>query len=304
MATSGSRLTVVAAFLGNLAIAVAKFVVAAITGSAAMLSEGFHSVADTGNQAMLLWGMRASSREPSARHPFGSGKETYFWSFMVAVMLFAGGAVLAVRHGLDALRETHELESLGISIAVLAAAIVIEGITFGIAFREFDRRRGTRGMLRSLRASKDAPLVVVLLEDSAAMTGLLVAMAGTVAARVTGEAMWDGIASLVIGVILGVVAFFLAFETKALLVGESAGRAERSAIRARLLALPEVEAVGPLLTMQLGPDDVLVNVELELRDGMDGAEMEQMVMRAESEIRQVLPEARNVSVEVREVERG
>lgn len=304
MATSGSRLTVVAAFLGNLAIAVAKFVVAAITGSAAMLSEGFHSVADTGNQAMLLWGMRASSRAPSPRHPFGSGKETYFWSFMVAVMLFAGGAVLAVRHGIDALREAHEVESLGISITVLAIAIVVEGITFGIAYREFDVRRGTRGMLRAMRASKDAPLVVVLLEDSAAMCGLLVAMAGTVATRATGDAMWDGIASIAIGLILAVVAFFLAFETKALLIGESAGRAERAAIRAGLLALPEVAAVGPILTMQLGPDDVLVNVELELQDGLDAAATGRMVGRAESEVRQVLPGARNVSVELREVERG
>ncbi len=304
MATEGSKLAVVAAFIANLSIAVAKFITAAFTGSAAMLAEAFHSVADTGNQALLLYGMRASRRPPDPRHPFGWGKESYFWSFMVAVMLFVGGAVLSFRRGLEALREPHGVESLGVAFTVLSVALVIEAASFTVAARQFAKAKGSRSWLRSVRASKDAPIVVVLLEDSAAVTGLVIALAGTAMVAVTGEIVYDAVASLLIGVLLAVVAVFLAAETKDLLVGEAASRADRSLIRARLLAMPEVESVGRLLTMQLGPHDILVNVEVDLRDGLSGSGVMDVASRAEEEIRQALPDAKTVFVEVRDRERG
>lgn len=299
MSTEGSRLAVVAAFIANLAIAAAKFVAASLTGSAAMLSESFHSLADTGNQGMLLFGMRQARKPADADHPFGRGKESYFWSFMVAVMLFAGGAVLAFRHGLDALATSDDLEDLTPSFVVLGASILIEAVSFTVAFREFNRGRGGRTMWRAIRSGKDAPIIVVLLEDTAALAGLVVALIGTTLVALTGRTVFDAVASLVIAVILGAVAWLLAVETKALLIGEAADRGDRAAIRSRLLAMPEVESVGKLLTMQMGPHDVLVNVEVDLVDGITDAVVGATIDRAEDEIRAVLPGATNIFVEFR-----
>lgn len=294
----------VAAFGANLAISVAKFVAAGLTGSVAMLSEGFHSLADTGNQGMLLYGMKAARRPADDAHPFGRGKEAYFWSFMVAVVLFAGGAVLAVQHGINALREPHQVENLTPSFIVLIVSLMIEAVSFTVAMREFSHVRDGRRMWRALRESKDASLVVVLLEDTAAMAGLLVALVGTTLVAVTGDTIWDGVASLVIGVILGLVAVFLAIETKALLIGEAASRDDRASVRARLMAMPEVESVGRLLTMQLGSDEMLINVEVDFDDALSAAAVEEAIFRAEQHIQAVLPEARHVFVEHRARQRG
>lgn len=304
MTTQGSRLAVLAAFLANFAIAVAKFVAAVLTRSAAMLSEAFHSLADTGNQGMLLYGMRAASRPADEQHPFGRGKESYFWSFMVAVMLFAGGAVLAFRHGVDALREEHAVESLLPAFVVLGVALVVEAFSFTVATREFNRRRGSRRLWRAIRDDKDAPLLVILLEDSAAMLGLVIALAGTTLVAITGQTLWDGVSSLLIGGVLAAVAVLLAAETKELLIGEAAGRRERSAIRGRLLAMPEVSSVGRLLTMQMGPHEVLVNVEVDFSSRLTAAEVEGAIARAEREIRTVLPDVGEVFTEFRAGRRG
>lgn len=304
MATQGSRLAVIAAFIGNGLIAIAKFVAAVLTGSAAMLSEAWHSVADTGNQGMLLWGMRAARRPADTAHPFGWGKESYFWSFMVAVMLFAGGAVLAIRHGIDALAEPHEIENLVPSFIVLGIALVIESASFTVAYREFGHVRGSRSLWRAIRESKEAAIVVVILEDAAAVTGLLLALAGTVLVALTDNTYWDGIASLLIGGLLATVAVVLAIETKALLIGEAASRSDRVAIRSRLLAMPEVGSVGRLLTMQLGPSEVLVNVEIDFADTLDVHQIEEATARAEDEIRTVLPGANNIFLEFRDRDRG
>jgi cation diffusion facilitator family transporter len=304
MATQGSRLAVIAAFIGNGLIAIAKFVAAVLTGSAAMLSEAWHSVADTGNQGMLLWGMRAARRPADTAHPFGWGKESYFWSFMVAVMLFAGGAVLAIRHGIDALAESHEIENLVPSFIVLGIALVIESASFTVAYREFGHVRGSRSLWRAIRESKEAAIVVVILEDAAAVTGLLLALAGSVLVALTDNTYWDGIASLLIGGLLAAVAVVLAIETKALLIGEAASRSDRVAIRSRLLAMPEVGSVGRLLTMQLGPNEVLVNVEIDFEDTLDVHQIEEATARAEDEIRTVLPGANNIFLEFRDRDRG
>ena len=294
---AGSRSAVVAALLGNTAIAIAKFTAALITGSAGMLAEAFHSVADTGNQLLLLRGLAVSRRGRSVQHPFGRGKEVYFWSFMVAVMLFVGGGVLAVQRGVDALRHPHEVTNFVASFAVLGIAIIVESLSLRVARREFDRERGSRRLWRSLRSTKDASVLVVLLEDSAAITGLLIAGAGLLLTIITDTAIWDGVASILIGALLGLVAVLLASETKELLVGEAATRADRSAIRAAVLSVGAVEAVGRLLTMHLGPEDVLVNVEVDLQNGLSGEDATAVVRRIEDAIRGVLPEAGDIFVE-------
>lgn len=288
----------VAALIGNSLIAVSKFVAAALTSSAAMLAEAFHSVADTGNQVLLLRGISVSQTAPTVRHPFGRGKEVYFWSLMVAVMLFVAGGVLAVQRGIDALQHPHEISSFAPNFIVLAAAIVIEGFSFRIALKQFNKVRGSRGIWRSIRESKDSALLVVLMEDSAAMLGLLFAVVGLAVAQATGNDLWDGVASIAIGILLGFVAFVLATETKQLLVGEAAVRRDRAALRMSVLSLPEVESVGRLLTMHMGPDEILVNLEVDLSDGLTSLEVEQTIDRIESEIRKVLPGAMNIFVEL------
>ncbi|GBE22061.1 ferrous-iron efflux pump FieF [bacterium BMS3Bbin01] len=297
MSSEGSRSAVIAALLGNSTIAVAKFVAALFTGSAGMLAEAFHSVADTGNQLFLLRGLAVSHRGRSVEHPFGRGKEVYFWSFMVAVMLFVGGGVLAIQRGVQALQRPYEVTDFISNFVVLGVAIVIESLSFRVALRHFNNERGSRGVWRSLRGTKDSAVLVVLLEDSAAIVGLTVAGAGLALTRITGSTMWDGLASIVIGVLLGIVAVLLASETKELLVGEAADRSDRSAVRAVVLSVEEVDGIGKLLTMHMGPDEVLVNIEVDMRDDLTGEEVEAVMRRIETAIRGVLPEAGDIFVE-------
>ncbi|MFQ5966087.1 MAG: cation diffusion facilitator family transporter [Acidimicrobiia bacterium] len=304
MAAEGSRKAVIAAFVGNLVIAVLKFGAASITRSAAMLAEGFHSVADVGNQLLLFRGMQAARKPPDVKHPFGRGKEVYFWSFMVAVMLFVGGAVLSIVRGLDSIRADHQIENVVPSFIVLGIAFIIETFAFRVARREFNAERGTRGIWRSMRETTDTMTLVVLLEDSAAMTGLLIAAVGLGLAAGTGNSVWDGIASIGIGVLLAVVAVVLAVETKALLIGEAASRSDRAAARIAVLSLPEVAAVGRLLTMHLGPESLLINMEVDLHDGLTDREVERSVDAIEGAIRGVLPDAKEISVEVRSLTHG
>ena len=299
MASQGSRLAVIAALVANSCIAVAKFAAAVVTGSAAMLAEAIHSVADTGNQGMLLWGMAVSRKHGGSLYPFGRGKEVYFWSFMVAVMLFVGGSVFSIQHGVNALRHPHEVENFVVSVAVLAGALIFELFSFLIAIKAFNRTRGSRPVWRSVRESKDAALLVILFEDSAAVGGLVAALAGVIASQVTGDPMWDALASILIGVLLAGVAFFLAFETKGLLIGEAAGRRERATIRARVLAHQNVEQVGRLLTMHMGPEEILVNLDVEVVEGLSGQEVHQTVEDVEEAIRTAIPAAKNIFVETK-----
>lgn len=304
MATEGSRTAVIAALTGNAVIATAKFAAAAVTGSAAMLSEAWHSVADTGNQALLLRGLSQSKRAADVQYPFGRGKETYFWSFMVAVMLFVGGAVLSFQHGIEALSHPHELEDIAVSVIVLGAAILIEGAVFAFAYREFRRVRGSRSNWRTFRGTKDTAILVVLLEDSAALLGLLLALAGIFLSSATDNPMWDGLASIAIGVLLATVAVLLAIETKALLIGEAASRSDRAGVMAAVLALPQVTGVGRLLTMHMGPQRILVNIEVDFQNDLDGEDVEQAIDSVESAIRAALPNADNIFVELETVKRG
>jgi cation diffusion facilitator family transporter len=299
MATE-SKTLIYLALTANAVIAVIKFVAAAVSGSSAMLSEGFHSVADTGNQLFLLRGTAVSRYAPDAQHPFGRGKELYFWSFMVAVFLFVGGAVIAFLEGLDRIRHPHSDEAgLVFSLMVLAFAALFEFfIAFGPALRQFNRGRSGRSIGATVRDSKDPALLVVVFEDTAALIGLFIAAAGLLLAHYTGWAQWDGIASILIALLLAAVAFFLAYEMKELLVGESATREDRSAIRAATLSVKEVSSIGRLLTMQLSPHEILVNMDVHLDDGLTTDEAEAVIDVIEAAIQEQVPEATRIFVEL------
>lgn len=293
-------MVVVLALVANVGIAAVKFIAAAVSGSAAMLAEAFHSVADSGNQLFLLRGTQASRFRPSVRYPFGRGKEIYFWSFLVAVMLFVGGGVVAFMEGLNRLRHPHPPEGgLVLNLVVLGVAAFFEmAVAFRAAWKEFNRRRGSRSLVRAVREGKDPALLVVLFEDAVAVLGLSVAAVGLVVAELTGAPQWDAAASMVIGVLLGLTAWILAVETKGLLVGESAGREVRSAIRAAAASVPGVEKVVRLLTMHLGPDEILVNMDLMVEVGLSEAASEEVVRRVEEEIRRLVPAATRVFIEL------
>ena len=296
---SGNRVIVLAALVANSLIAVLKFVAAAVTGSTAMLAEGFHSVADSGNQLFLLRGQAASRFAASSRFAFGRGKEAYFWAFMVAVFLFVGGGVVAFMEGLDRLRHPHETEvGITFNLIVLGIAAFFEiFIAFRPALREFNKSRGSRRIWRTVRETKDPTLLVVLFEDSVAVLGLMVAAGGVVLTHVTSDPMWDGIASVVIGVLLTLTAWILAVETKGLLVGESATRAVRSSIRAATLSVPRIESIDRLLTMHLGPEEILVNMDLSVEDGLTADDLEEVTAEVEAEIARLVPGATRIFIE-------
>ncbi|HLE39370.1 MAG TPA: cation diffusion facilitator family transporter [Acidimicrobiia bacterium] len=299
MSSAESRVLVLLALAANAGIAVMKFLAFYFSGSSAMLAEGFHSLADTGNQLFLLRGTKNSRLLPTVRYPFGQGKEAYFWAFMVAVFLFVGGGVVAITEGLDRLLHPRAAEGgLTFNLIVLGVAAVFElGVAFRPAVKEFNRRRGSRRVWRTIRETKDPTLLVVLFEDSVAVIGIAVAAAGLLLAEWTGDPHWDGVASLVIGVMLCLTAWILAIETKGLLVGESASRQVRSAIRAAVLSVGEVETVERLLTMHLGPDEILVNLDVTVEPGKTAADLEDITRRIEAEILSMVPQATRVFIE-------
>jgi cation diffusion facilitator family transporter len=255
---------VYAALAGNLTIAATKFVAAVLTGSSAMWSEGIHSLVDSGNQALLLYGMRRAARPPDARFPFGYGKEVYFWSFVVALLVFATGAGLSLYEGVRHLQQPAEIVNPAVNYGVLAAALLLEGAPWLAAYRQFNRMRGERGVVEGVQRVKDPTVIAVLFEDSAAIAGLLVAFAGVALYQATGNAMFDTGASIVIGLILGATAAWLAFETKGLLIGESANREVVAEIRRLAERYPEVERVNEVLTMHMGPEYILANISLDI----------------------------------------
>lgn len=299
MATE-SRSLVLLALLANSVIAVVKFIAAFFSGSSAMLAEGFHSVADTGNQLFLLRGSAVSRYAPSAQYPFGRGKELYFWSFMVAVFLFVGGAVVAFIEGLDRVRHpVDEQEGLVFSLIVLAFAAIFElVIALRPALRQFNQARGGRSLIATIRDSRDPALLVVVFEDTAAMVGVMIAAAGLLLSHFTGWTQWDGIASILLAVLLASVAWVLAFEMKALLVGESAPRRDRSLMRAATLSVPEVRSIGRLLTMQLSPSEILVNMDVDFDSDLTTEQIEAAIDRIEATIREAVPSATRIFIEV------
>ncbi len=296
MAGSSTKV-ILAALAGNTAIAVTKFIAAGITGSSAMLSEGIHSLVDTGNQGLLLYGMRQAKRPPDRRFPFGHGKEIYFWSFVVAILIFAVGAGVSIYEGVHHIRHPEPVTDPLINYIVLGLAILFEGAAWWFALREFGKAKGQMGYIEAVQRGKDPSMFVVLFEDSAALLGLLVALVGIAAAQLTGILWFDGLASVIIGLILGATAIWLAIETKSLLIGESANREVVAGIRALVEQEPAVEAIKELLTMHMGPDFVLVTMSADFRDDLDAAEVERTIARLDRAIKAAYPEVKKVFIE-------
>ncbi|HET6618291.1 MAG TPA: cation diffusion facilitator family transporter [Dongiaceae bacterium] len=285
-AHSGPKKAVYAALAGNLLIAITKFVAAAMTGSSAMLSEGVHSLVDTFNEVLLLYGMRRSSRPPDRIQPFGHGRELYFWNFIVALLIFSVGAGISIYEGIVHILSPEAIESFNLTYIVLGLSAVFEGISWGIALREFWRIKGRKPFLEAVRESKDPTTFTVLFEDSAALLGLAVAFAGIFASQMTGIAQFDGVSSIGIGLVLGITAVFLARETKSLLIGESASAMLETAIIEIAGRHPAVHRANGVLTVHLGPMQVVAALSLEFRDELTAPEIEACVADLERSIRQ------------------
>jgi cation diffusion facilitator family transporter len=288
--SGGSKIAVYAAAGGNLAIAASKFVAFAFTGSSAMLTEGVHSVVDTGNQALLLLGMRRAAMPPDAKHPFGHGMELYFWSFVVALMIFALGGAFSIYEGFLKVRTPEPIEKAWISFLVLGVAILFEGASFTVAWREHRAQNGAGPFFASVRRSKDPSLFAVLLEDAAALTGLVIALAGVTAAVVFHVPQADGIASMAIGVLLTLVAAFMANETRSLLTGEAASPKVVAAVRRTLAADPRVVEVVEVLSLHFGPQDILVGVTIDFDDNLPGGAVEQAAQELSDRIQADQPD--------------
>ncbi|MCP4590656.1 MAG: cation transporter [bacterium] len=293
----GSRKVIYAALAGNAGIAVTKFIASTVTGSSAMLSEAIHSVVDTGNQLLLLWGMKRASRPADERFPLGHGKEVYFWSFVVAILIFAVGAGVSLYEGVKHVLHPNPVENVGVSYVVLAIAVVFEGAAWWFALRGFRAAKGARGYFEAVRAGKDPTLFVVLLEDSAALLGLLVAFCGIGLGQLTGNPYFDGGASIIIGLILAAVACLLAWETKGLLIGEAADPAAQHRIREIISAHAGVKQVNELITMHMGPQSILVNISLDFTDELSSAALEEAVAELNGRIKQAVPDVHRVFIE-------
>jgi len=295
-----SKKVIIAALIGNLMVAATKFVATALTGSSAMFSEAIHSVVDTGNQALMLYGLKRAKLPADRRFPFGHGKEIYFWSFVVAIMIFGVGAGLSVYEGIHSLSKPTELQNHLVNYIVLSLAIAFEAVAWLFAWKAFSRQRGKRGLFEAVRKGKDPTLFVVLFEDSAAITGLLVALLGIALTDVTGNPVYDSIASLLIGLILAVTAIWLAYETKGLLIGESADPEVIKGIEKKVMSYREVRHVNDILTMHVGPEYVLVNLSVEFQDSADADDIEDTVAQIDRSIKKKFPDVKRVFIEAEE----
>jgi cation diffusion facilitator family transporter len=294
---SSSRKAIYAALAGNLLIAATKFVAALLTGSSAMLSEGIHSVADTGNEILLLYGLRRAQLPADEEFPFGHGKEVYFWSFVVALLIFAGGAGFSIFNGIHHLIAPTAIKNLYVNYIVLGLAAVFEGISLHVGFKEFSKRKGKWGYVKAVHRAKDPSILVVLFEDSAAILSLVTAFLGIFLSHITGSLYFDGAASIVIGLILAGTAILLASETKGLLIGESANREVVQGIREIASAFKEISHVNEILTMHMGPDFILVNISVDFVDPILADEIENTVDRLDKTIKHAYPPVKRVFVE-------
>lgn len=277
MAGHGSNRVILTALAANVGIAVAKFAAAAITGSSAMLTEGVHSLVDSTNHVLLLYGGKRSRKGPDVRHPLGYGRELYFWSFVVAMLVFSLGAGVSLYEGVLHLLHPEPTSDLGIAFAVLGTAAALEGWSTIEALREFNRARGDTPILRALQDTKDAPTLIVLLENAGALAGLAIAAAGIALSWATGNPLWDGVASVLIGLVLGATAVMLLIEAKGLLIGESADPALVTAIRACAEGHAGVVAVHEVLTVHQAPDMVISVISVDFDDTIPARAVEQTV---------------------------
>ncbi|MEW6174001.1 MAG: cation diffusion facilitator family transporter [Bacillota bacterium] len=294
MATKNTA--VVAALIGNCLIATAKLTAAVITHSSSMLAEFLHSLADVGNQVLLLVGISRSTRPPDAEHPFGYGKERYFWAFLVAVTMFFVGAVLSIYKGVEGVLHPHRLEDPLVNYIVLGLSVLFESYSLRAAIRELKSlRKGS--LFSSLRQTKDPTLLIVFFEDTAAMLGIVLAALGIFLSHIMNNAVFDALASVFIGLVLATVAFYLARNTMGLLIGQSASHHHRDLIIAAVNEIPEVVKLLEVLTMHVGPEQILVNLHVKFKEGLTTDELEKVIDDVEKRIRNAVPEVGRIFVE-------
>ncbi|MFN6465621.1 MAG: cation diffusion facilitator family transporter [Nostoc sp. DedVER02] len=299
MATDSSNKTIYAAMGANLAIAITKFIAASITGSSAMISEGIHSVVDTGDQLLLLLGISRSQKPANDSHPFGYGLELYFWTFIVAILIFAIGGGMSIYEGITHLINPSPLEDPTWNYIVLGIAILLEGYSWTVALKEFLPTKGKQNFWQAIKSSKDPTVITILFEDTAAILGLFVALIGIFLGHLFNNVYFDGIASIIIGIILAIVAVVLARESKGLLVGESADPQTIANIRSLSKTEPGVKEVIRVLTMQLAPQEVLLNLEIQFSHNLTGEEIALTVESLEANIRQKHPEIKQIFIEAK-----
>ncbi len=294
---SGSKKVIWAALIGNSLIAITKFVAATFTGSSAMFSEGVHSLVDTGNQVLLLYGLKRAAKPANEKFPFGHGKEIYFWSFVVAILIFAVGAGISIYEGVHHILHPAEISDPTINYIVLGLAMVFEGGALYFALIEFNKARGTIRAFTAVKQGKDPTLFVVLFEDSAAMLGLMIAFIGIALAQYTGQPWWDGVASVAIGGVLGMTAFWLAYETKGLLIGERAEQTIVDGIKAIIAEEKGVIKTNEVLTLHMGPEFILANISLEFSDQLKTGELENIIRNLDRIIKSQFPRVKRVFIE-------
>jgi cation diffusion facilitator family transporter len=297
MAAGGSNRAIIAALLANTGIAIAKFVGFLLTRASSMLAESIHSLADSGNQGLLLLGGRRAQRQPTPRHPFGYGRERYFWAFVVSVVLFALGSLFALYEGIEKLRHPHELTSPQIAGGILAVGIVLEAFSFRTAIVEAEHVKGRESWWSFVRHSRNPELPVVLLEDLGAMIGLVIALIAVGLAAITGDPTWDAYGTILIGLLLGLISVVLAIEMKSLLLGESALPAHVDRIVDAITGADHVHALVHLQTQHLGPDELLVAGKVQLADDLDFGEVVTAIDEAERRVREAVPIARVIYLE-------
>ena len=296
MATTGKK-TILAALIANVGIAIAKFAGFAITKSSTMLAEGIHSSADSANQLLLLLGTRRAKREPSPKHPFGYGRERYFWSFVVALILFSLGSLFAVYEGIEKIRHPHALNNASWAIGILIFGIFIESFSFRTAIVEAKTIKGETSWSKFVVRSKQPEIPVVLLEDAGALFGMVIALGAITLVKTTGEPIWDGIGTLSIGVLLGVIAIILAREMHSLIIGEAASETDRLKIVSVIENNKQVVELVEMRTQHLGPDEILIGVRIAFRETLQTKEIAQLINQLENDIRVELDNAGPIFIE-------
>lgn len=297
MSTSSSKKVIFAALAGNALITITKFIAATITGSSAMLSEGIHSLVDTGNQVLLLHGMKQAQKPASEQFPFGHGKEIYFWAFAVAILIFAVGAGVSIYEGIHHILDPQPMKDPMINYVVLGLAMLFEGAAWLFALKEFSKTKGEMGYFEAVHRGKDPTMFVVLFEDSAAMLGLLFAFIGVALAQITGNPVYDGIASVLIGCVLGGTSIWLAIETKSLLIGESADRQVVEGIRRIINTEQSIQHTNEILTMHFGPSYILANISVDFRDDCPAGEIEKTIAGLDRKIKSKFDEVKRIFIE-------
>ncbi len=294
---NSSKSAIYAALVGNLFIAIGKFIGSFLSGSSAMFSEGIHSMVDTGNQVLLLHGLKKAKVPADEKFPFGRGKEIYFWSFVVSIIIFAAGGGFSLYEGIHKVLEPSLTKPLMINYIVLVVSILIEAAVCYYAYIAFAKAKGDMGIIEAIKEGKDPSLFVVLFEDFAAILGLFIALIGVTLTDQTGDPVYDAIASCCIGILLILVALWLAIETKGLLIGESAHQSLVDKIRELANQYPEVESVKQVLTMHLGPNDILLNMTLDFVDSIPSGQLEIRIAALTKDIKTLDPRFKKIFIE-------